>query len=439
MRVRILNAALVFYLLLSFPRGSPKVPGVIPDQFAAEYRCPGENYSISRAVHLGRLASFHSACRECPERDDTDGLSTRQIRKLTEVGSRTQRRPLFHAEGAGNVSIDDLNPDVARRIAIEFARQIAPDPLPNCQRHDDSDMLATCPTQNGSKQPSLLVANDGRMATAAIIAAIVEGFRWTGCETIDIGRTTAPCAVNAIQHLAASGGIFVGNSGDAAHAVGLKFWAGDEPLSRGGMFDRIEASLQNGSFETMIDRPLRTFGRLRRISATESYHSDLRPAYHALRPLRFVLDCTLGPEISYLEELTRNLACRVIPCERAGRLGLQVAATQAHFGIRINDDGENCRVVDERGRAVPAERLLACVAGGLTGPIMHGGELRQQTFLRMRESRAEIGVDPAGRLWYASGHSPVPDALRTLTLLLVLLSCNDRAFSAVLDQELPAV
>ena len=66
---------------------------------------------------------------------------------------------------------------------------------------------------------------------------------------------------------------------------------------------------------------------------------------------------------------------------------------------------------------------------------MHGEELRQQTFLRMRESRATIAVDTAGRLWYAAGHAPLPDALRTLTLLLVLLSRNDRAFSAVLDQQ----
>ena len=34
---------------------------------------------------------------------------------------------------------------------------------------------------------------------------------------------------------------------------------------------------------------------------------------------------------------------------------------------------------------------------------------------------------------------PLPDALRTLTLLLVLLSRNDLAFSAVLDQETPTV
>ena len=109
--------------------------------------------------------------------------------------------------------INDLDPDVARKIAIEFARRIA------------------VPTPSGSDR-RVVIASDGRLATAAIIAAIVEGVRWTGCETIDTGPASAPCTARAIEHLAADGGIFVGNAAGAPHTVGLKFWAHGEPLSR---------------------------------------------------------------------------------------------------------------------------------------------------------------------------------------------------------------
>ncbi|MGA2253071.1 MAG: hypothetical protein ABSG53_00280 [Thermoguttaceae bacterium] len=422
---------------------------MIQDLSTAEYCCPGETCLISRAVHLGRLTSFHPACRQCPRRDDTVGLSSRQIRQLAEIGSRAQRPPLFHAEGVGKVAIDDLSPSVARRIAVEFARRLTkPDPTksPHSQplSRDESrgvlPSIVTSPTtQDGNSQPAVVVASDGRLATAAIIAAIVEGVRWTGCETIDIGPASAPCTSRALQHLAADGGIFVGNAGDAPHSVGLKLWAQGEPLSRGGLLDDIAASLQTKSSEAMIDRPKRAFGPLQRFSAADVYLSDLRPDYHALRPLRFVLDCTIGPVVSYLEELIRNVACQIIPGESPSQLGEQVVTAQAHFGVKVGDDGENCQVVDECGQAVEAERLLALIARSFAGPVMHGEELRQQTFLRMRESRATIAVDSAGRLWYVSGHGPIPDALRTLTHLLVLLSRNDRAFSAVLDQETPAV
>jgi len=191
--------------------------------------------------------------------------------------------------------------------------------------------------------------------------------------------------------------------------------------------------MQTGAGTAIVDRPVRAFGPLRRFSAAEVYLSDFRPAYHALRPLRFVLDCTAGPVVACLEELIRNVDCRIIFSETASkRLGEQVVAAGAHCGIRIGDDGENCHVVDERGRSIEAERLFALIAGNFAARAVHGEELRQQTFLRMQASRATIAVDAAGRLWYAGSHAPLPDALRTLTFLLVLLSRNDLAFSAVL-------
>ena len=113
---------------------------------------------------------------------------------------------------------------------------------------------------------------------------------------------------------------------------------------------------QSRSGEAMIDRPTRTFGTLRRFAAADIYLNDFRPAYHALRPLRFVLDCTVGPVVAYLKELIRNVACRIISGETP-KVGEQVLAAQAHFGMQIGDDGENCRVVDERGQSVEAERL----------------------------------------------------------------------------------
>ena len=225
----------------------------------------------------------------------------------------------------------------------------------------------------------------------------------------------------------------MGNAGGAAHTVGLKFWAHGTPLSQGGLLDDIAASLRKKPGEALIDRPTRTFGTLRRFAAADVYLNDLRPAYHALRPLRFVLDCAVGPVVAYLKELTRNVACQIISGETAhGRLGEQVVAAEAHLGIQIGDDGENCRLFDERGQAVEAQNLMALIAGNLAGPVMHSEDLRQQTFLRMRESRATIATDTAGRLWYAAGHAPLPDALQTLTRLLVLLSRDDLAFSAVL-------
>jgi phosphomannomutase len=55
----------------------------------------------------------------------------------------------------------------------------------------------------------------------------------------------------------------------------------------------------------------------------------------------------------------------------------------------------------------------------------------------MREHRAVFGGGSCGRFWHVVAGVPLPDALMTITQLLVLLSRSDEPFSAVLDREVP--
>ena len=84
---------------------------------AGEYLCPGEKHAVSRAVHLGRLARFYPACRQCKHRHDTGTLSPRQIARFDETQPRGQSAPLFHAEGAEGVYLNDLGPKAVREMA----------------------------------------------------------------------------------------------------------------------------------------------------------------------------------------------------------------------------------------------------------------------------------------------------------------------------------
>ena len=55
----------------------------------------------------------------------------------------------------------------------------------------------------------------------------------------------------------------------------------------------------------------------------------------------------------------------------------------------------------------------------------------------MREHGALLGGGPSGRFWHADAGVPLPDALMTVTRLLMLLSRSDEPLSAVLDREAP--
>jgi hypothetical protein len=286
--------------------------------------------------------------------------------------------------------------------------------------------------------------------------------RWAGCRAVELGAATAPCVAFAVGHLAASGGLLVGNpcgksddsgtSGAGAHTVGMRFWApGPIPLSAGSGLERLEPLYHQG-----VDRPTRRSGPLGRFNAEAPYLAALAGHYHALRPLRFLLRTSNRPLVHYVETLVRPLACRMIrTTARDARMPEEIAKAGAHFAIAIDDDGELTTVYDEQGRPVPAGRLLVLLCrqqpdNETTGTMVleHGspadlaadvasagrrvvtaGPRRCDIAQAMRRAGAALGGGPSGRLWHARVGPPLPDGLMTLTLLLKLLSQSDRSLS----------
>jgi len=459
-----------------------------PISQTTEYRCPDEEHPISRAVHLGRLARFYPPCRQCRHRDDTGTLSGKQIQRLVETRSRGLMPPLFHEEGAGGVFGNRFTADVARDLAAAFGtclrQRLAPaktsrpdgaadDPAEHPERPSKNDSplpregegshcwtAAEVDSANvpANRTPVVILGGDGRPIGAELVAALGEGARFSGCRLIDVGPASAPCLAFAVDHLGTDGGILLGNTDGRPHTVSLKFWTGGpEPLSAGGSLDVLKRAYAAG-----IDRPTRTFGALRRFQADVPYLAVLSQRYHALRPLRVVLHTTCSPLIGYLERLTGPVACRIVPCRAdVSRLPELVLAEQAHLGACVEDDGERCRVLDDLGRPVSVERLLLLVVRHLLvenpdAPIVleaetppevarwietaggrgvRSGARRSEMFAAMRQHRALVGGGPSGRFWYDFDGTPLPDALTTLTLLLVLLSQSDRRFSEVLDRD----
>ncbi len=417
----------------------------------AEYQCPGEKHSISRAVHLGRLARFYPACRDCPRRHETGLLSPRQVRRLQEVEHRGQKPPLFRREAVGGVALGQLPPGTVRDVAIAFGL---------CLRRGLLPSLAT--SGNNTPRDAAVVAGDGRPAVAELLAAACDGLRFAGCHVVDLGAASAPCLMFAADHLGAAGGLLVGSGQGGLNQVAVKLFGPDAaPLSQDAGLDVVHRQLEHG-----IDRPTRRFGGIRRFQAETPYLDRFRSHYHALRPLRFVLDCSCSPVEGYLGRLLANLACKATIVHAAGaNLPEQVAEDEAHFGVYVDDDGERCRLVDEQGRAVATDRLLPLIASqsladstepghvflasrdtamppSTVGPslpyeveLLPNDPNRAAMAAAMRRCKATCGADPDGRLWYGLTNAPLPDALHTLTHLLVLLSRSDRPLSLVLDRE----
>ena len=60
-----------------------------------------------------------------------------------------------------------------------------------------------------------------------------------------------------LEHMDIAGGVYVGNPCGAAHSVGMKFWAGDEPTSHGELRNELSTAVR----QPIIDRPAQASGR----------------------------------------------------------------------------------------------------------------------------------------------------------------------------------
>jgi hypothetical protein len=203
----------------------------------------------------------------------------------------------------------------------------------------------------------------------------------------------------------------------------------------------------------------------------------LRNHYHALRPLRIVLDTACEPWRRQFAALLANVRCELIddvdingtslgttadssnrvksagalphdpaletrraaqhpPALPCSALAAQVVAAEAHFGLCVSDDGQSLTLVDERGSAVETSLLARALAAAAGSTIcVDSNSSPESAYLAIRAASAGVGASAGPRVWFADRDPPVADSLAAVTALLVLLSQSDRRVSEVLAEN----
>ncbi|REJ89577.1 MAG: hypothetical protein DWQ35_17980 [Planctomycetota bacterium] len=410
---------------------------------AVAYRCPGETQEISRAIHLGRLASHYAGCLRCPHRNDAGTLSGRQLAQLTNWSERRREQLAFAGHTIRGGYRDHLGPSEVRRLAGAFGTWLF-------GRHESD-----------SSRSRVAVGSDGVVTTAEVHAAATEGLRFSGCDVLDVGFVTAPTLVHAISNRSLDGGLLLNFLSQPLPQLELRmFGGGAMPLSAGGELDEVRQR-----FEASSLRAKRTAGSLRRQAVTDAYLDQLRPVFHALRPLRFVLKTASRPLRSSVQELIKQVACRAIDVEESNEasarrserddteLSERVVALGADFGIWVDAAGEAVHVVDELGQGILPHAMLPLliwerttaaepdaqdVHQDATRPRFQAEEELDPTaaemYISLLSNRADAAVQRGGRYWFTR-EVPVVDGLEVLARLLGRLSQSDRPLSAVLADD----
>ena len=450
---------------------------------AEVYRCPGEEYDITRAVHLARLAMSYSKCRLCPH---APGACAASESSETEV--ELPRRPgdsLFTPEGVRGRYLNDLTRTTAGQIAGAMASCLWDDfvraeavvaaacPVPtatNETRASDAD--TTSPLWNpllsgegvrlltaGRAGPMVVLAHDERHSSPDIAAGVGQALRRMGCQVVDVGLVTRPCMVFAVDHLHAAGAVHVTGAGCDPGWNGLDFVTrGGIPNSSPGDLDRIARRYRDG-----FSRPSRRPGSQRTFPAAVPYEAGLLKYLHALRPLKIAFACSSRTLHDLFSRVFHKVACRLLVVETPTRarssldpkdpdlerVSQHVRKAEAHLGVLVEEDGERCIFFDERGHFVAPALVAAvlanengdaarCALPGLPAPdqVKDRHASREEITVAMRRNRAPFAADGAGRYWLAEAY-PACDALLTLLHLLQALSRSDTPLSEVVQSQVP--
>ena len=426
-----------------------------------EYRCPGEDHSISRSIHLSRLAAFYPACRQCQHRHDTGQLNPETVERINQTEVRGRQRPLFQRDGVRGVFLNEFTPAIAGRIAAAFASMLWQDvPLTGRQRFTRSESRKET-RQPSRRGPSIVVGYDERPSSPSILSSAIDALRIMGCPVTDVGLVSRPCFAFAVDHLQVAGGLFVTGAGHDASWAGIDLYLeGALPLSLGDGLEEVQQKFDSG-----VTRPTRSAAFQQAFQATIPYEAGLWKHFHALRPLQVVFAARPRPARKTIRKLFAKLPCELCEVETtvAGnaplkhdvvldRIVSRVKKRKAHLGILIDGDGARCWFVDENGTQVDAARLTAMLARqsridhpnapvvadsaavesvqSLIAPnaILDGGDSAGSISRSMRESNASFGGGQSNSYWFRESF-PACDAILTLAHVLQGLSRSDEPFS----------
>ncbi len=248
----------------------------------------------------------------------------------------------------------------------------------------------------GDHKHRVVIGKDTRLSGYMLESALVAGFTSVGMDVVMTGPLPTPAIAMLTQSMRADIGVMISASHNPFADNGIKLFGPDGYK----LSDEAEEAI-----EALIDgdvplAPSAQIGRAKRIDdaqgryihfAKSTFPTDLR-----LDGLRVVIDCANGAAYKVAPAALWELGADIIQIgvtpdgtninDGVGStapetLGETVVAAGADIGIALDGDADRLIVVDERGRVIDGDQLMATIAaawarvgrlagGGLVATVM---------------------------------------------------------------------
>jgi len=316
---------------------------------------------------------------------------------------------------------------------------------------------------------TIAVGRDVRLTSERIKNALLKGITSTGCDVIDIGEVPTPVLYFAIVQLQADGGVMVTGSHNPIEFNGLKLSEGIASIYGQGIQD-LKKIIDDNKFVTGA-------GKVEEKNLVPEYIKTIKSKIKLTRKLKIVVDAGNGTAGVIAPKLWEDLGCEVIRlyCEPDGRfpnhlpdptvpkyvvdLQKTVLKEKADLGIGYDGDGDRIGAIDDKGRQIFADRLIALFSRDVLerqpgASIVfdvkcsqalpeyiekHGGKpLMWKTGhsllkAKMKEVHSPFAGEMSGHIFFGDDYFGFDDAIYASGRLLQIVTQSGRKLSELMD------
>ena len=220
----------------------------------------------------------------------------------------------------------------------------------------------------------IVVGGDTRTSTEAVKHALVAGILFAGSNYHDAGVIPTPTLAFAAREF--DSGVMITASHNPPEYNGLKLINPDGSAFVAHQRQQIETAIQSNTLKVAPWNEIKSSQPY--TGAVEQHIKRIRQDFPAKIKLKVVVDSGCGAASLVTPRLLTQLGCEVIEinCHPSGffprdvepiesNLGDLMKATRelgADLGIAHDGDGDRMMAVDEKGRFVPGDKLLAIFA-----------------------------------------------------------------------------
>ena len=239
----------------------------------------------------------------------------------------------------------------------------------------------------GDHRHRVVIGKDTRLSGYMMESAMVAGFTSVGMDVVLLGPMPTPAVAMLTRSMRADLGVMISASHNPFADNGIKLLGPDGYK----LSDKDEAAIERRLEKEPKLAKAELIGRARRIDDARGryvhYAKSTFPERLRLDGLKIVIDCANGAAYHVAPDALWELGADVVPlgvsptgtnindqCGSTHPRVLQetVVASGAHIGLALDGDADRLIVVDEKGRIIDGDQMMALIALNL----QRSGELR---------------------------------------------------------------